>query len=134
MIDMQEEPIADGQQPMTSADAVSKVLYLYQGKRPSQASSKNLFLKNVGILRSSTRVETSAEMTLREQLAGEQESTSDLIELVDELKVRTEKAERELKEFKQQQQEEYNRVSELVLYLSSPSNLLSVFNSSGLMR
>ena len=44
-------------------------------------------------------------MTLREQLAGEQESISELIKLVDELKVRTEKAERELEEFKQQQQE-----------------------------
>ena len=91
---------------MTSADVVSKVLCLYQGKCPSQASSKNLFLKNVGILRSSTRAETSVEMTLQEQLAGEQESTSELVELVDELKVRTEKAKRELEEFKQQQQEE----------------------------
>ena len=61
---MQAEPVADGQQPMTSADVVSKVLYLNQGKPPSQASRKNFFLKNVGILRSSTRVETSAEMTL----------------------------------------------------------------------
>ena len=43
------------------------------------------------------------EMTLREQLASEQESTSELIKLVDELKVRTKKAERELEEFKQQQ-------------------------------
>ena len=68
---MQAEPVTDGQQPMTSADVVSKVLYLYQGKRPSQASNKNLFLKNVGILRSSTRAKTSAEMTLQEQLAGE---------------------------------------------------------------
>jgi hypothetical protein len=41
---------------------------------------------------------------------------------VDELKVRTEKAERELEEFKQQQQEEYNRLSELVLRLSSLGN------------
>ena len=61
-------------------------------------------------------------MTLREQLAGEQESTSKLIELVDELKVRIEKAKRELEEFKQQQHEEYNRLSELVLSLSSPGN------------
>ena len=61
-------------------------------------------------------------MTLREQLAGEQESTSKLIELVDELKVRIEKAKRELEKFKQQQQEEYNRLSELVLRLSSPGN------------
>ena len=42
-------------------------------------------------------------MTLQEQLVGEQESISELIELVDELKVRTEKAQRELDEFKQQQ-------------------------------
>ena len=59
-------------------------------------------------------------MTLQEQLAGEQESTSELVELVDELKVRIEKAERELEEF--QQQEEYNRLNELVLRLSSLGN------------
>jgi hypothetical protein len=41
---------------------------------------------------------------------------------VHELKVRTEKPERELEEFKQQQQEEYNRLSELVLRLSSSDN------------
>jgi hypothetical protein len=40
-------------------------------------------------------------MTLQEQLPGEQESTYELLELVDELKVRIEKAERELEEFKQ---------------------------------
>ena len=91
---------------MTSADVVSKVLCLYQGKHPSQASSKNFFLKNTSILRRSTRAETSTEMTLWEQLAGEQESTSELVELVDVLKVRIEKAERKLEEFKQQQQEE----------------------------
>jgi hypothetical protein len=32
---MQAEPVANGQQPMTSADVVSKVLCLYQGKPPS---------------------------------------------------------------------------------------------------
>jgi hypothetical protein len=36
--------------------------------------------------------------------------------------VRIEKAEREHEKFKQQQQDEYNRLSELVLRLSSPSN------------
>ena len=40
---MQAEPVADGQQPMTSADVVSKVLCLYQGKPLSQASMKTLF-------------------------------------------------------------------------------------------
>jgi hypothetical protein len=56
---------------------------------PRQAG-KTFFLKNVGILRSSTRAETSAEMTLWEQLAGEQESTAALVELVDVLKRKTE--------------------------------------------
>jgi hypothetical protein len=51
---------------MTSADVVSKVLCLYHGKPPSQASRKNLFLKYAGILRSSTRAKTLAEITLRE--------------------------------------------------------------------
>jgi hypothetical protein len=40
---MQAEPVADGQQPMTSVDVVFKVLYLSQGKPPYQASRKNLF-------------------------------------------------------------------------------------------
>ena len=118
---MQEEPVADGQQLVTSADVVSKVLYLYQGKRPSQASSKNLFLKNAGILRSSTRAETSAEMTLREQLAGEQESTAALIKLVDELKRKIEESKMEFEEFKKRQQK-YNRLCEQVMHLSSLSN------------
>ena len=61
---MQAEPVADGQQPMTSADVVCKVLYVYQGKAPSQGSGNNLFLKNAGIQTSSTRIETSAERML----------------------------------------------------------------------
>ena len=46
---MQAEPIADGQQPITSADVVCKVLCIYQGKAPSQGSGNNHFLKNAGI-------------------------------------------------------------------------------------
>ena len=46
---MQAEPVTDGQQPMTSADVVCKVLYVYQGKASSQESGNNLFLKNAGI-------------------------------------------------------------------------------------
>jgi hypothetical protein len=61
------------------------------------------FLKNAGILRSSTRAETLAEMILREQLTGEQESTTALVELVDELERKTEESEREFKEFKKRQ-------------------------------
>ena len=32
---MQAEHVADGQQPMTSADVVCKVLYVHKGKAPS---------------------------------------------------------------------------------------------------
>ena len=122
MEDIQAEPIADGQQTMTSADVVSKVLCLYQGKPPSRASRKILFLKNAGILRNSTRAKTSTQMTLQEQLAGEQESTAALVELVDELKREIEESEREFEEFKKRQQEEYNRLCEQVMRLSSPGN------------
>ena len=119
---MQAEPVADGQQPMTSVDVVSKVLCLYQGKPPSQASRKTLFFKNAGILRSSTKAETSAQMTLQKQLADEQESIAALIELVDELKRKIEESEREFEEFKKRQQEEYNRLCEQVMRLSSLGN------------
>ena len=119
---MQAEPVADEQQPMTTADVVSKVLYLYQGKPPSQESRKNHFLKNIGILRSFTRAETSTKMTLREQFAGEQESIAALVELVDELKRKIEDSKREFEEFKKLQQEEYNRLCEQVMRLSSPGN------------
>jgi hypothetical protein len=84
---------------------------------PPLGQAGKTFFKNVGILRSSTRAETSVEMTLQEQLAGEKESTVALIELVDELK-----SEREFEEFKKRQQEEYNRLYEQVMRLSSPGN------------
>ena len=42
---MQAEPVADGQQPITSADIVSKVLCIHQGKAPSQGSDNNLFCR-----------------------------------------------------------------------------------------
>jgi hypothetical protein len=32
---LQAEPVADGQQPITSADVVCKVLCIHQGKAPS---------------------------------------------------------------------------------------------------
>jgi predicted transcriptional regulator len=79
-------------------------------------------LKNAGILRNSTRAETSVEMTLQEQLAGEQESIVVLVELVDKLKRKPEESEREFEEFKKQGQEEYNRLCDQVMCLSSPGN------------
>ena len=59
---------------------------------PLPGKQQKPFFKDAGILRSSTRAETSVEMTLREQLASEQESTVALVELVDELKRKTEKS------------------------------------------
>ena len=116
---MQVEPIADGQQPITSADVVCNVLCVHQGKAPSQGSGINLFLKNVGIQTSSTRIETSAERMLRERLIAEQESSANLVEQVDELKRKIEKTEREFDMFKIQQQEKYNKLCEDMTRFSS---------------
>ena len=99
---MRAEPVADGQQTITSADVVCKVLYVHQGKDPSQGSGNNPFLQNAGIQTSSTRTETSMERMLREQLAAEQESFTALVDQVDELKRKIEKTEREFEEFKVQ--------------------------------
>ena len=63
-----------------------------------------------------------AKITLREQLGGEQERSVALVELVDELKRKTEESEKEFEEFKKRQQEEYNRLFEQVMRLSSPGN------------
>ena len=97
---MQAEPIANGQQPITSADVICKVLYIHQGKAPSQGSGNNLFLKNAGIQTSSTRTKTSAERMLQEQLAAKQESSAALVDQVDELKRKTKKTKREFEEYK----------------------------------
>ena len=79
-------------------------------------------MKNAGILRSSTRAETSAKIMVQDQLASEQESFTTLVELVDEMKRKTEKSKREFEEFKKWQQEEYKRLYEQVMHLSSPGN------------
>ena len=97
---MQAEPVADGQQPITSDDVICKVLCVHQGKASSQGSGNNLFLKNASIQTSSTKIETSVERILQEQLAAEQESSAALINQVDELKRKTEKTKRELEEYK----------------------------------
>ena len=119
---MQIEPVANGQQPITSAYVVCKVLYIYQGKAPSQRSGNNFYLKNVGIQTSSTRTETLKERMFREQLAAEQESYAALVDQVDELKRKTENTERELEGYKKRQQEEYNNLCELCMSFSSSSN------------
>jgi hypothetical protein len=44
---MQAEPIADGEQPMTSADVVFKVLCLSQDKPPPRQVAKTLFWRKL---------------------------------------------------------------------------------------
>ena len=119
---MQAEYVADGQQLMTSTDIVCKVLCVSQGKADSQGSGNNLFLKNAGIQNISSRVETSIEITLWEQLAAGQESNAALVELLDELRRKTKKADGEFEEFKKRQEEEYNRLCEQVMRLGFPGN------------
>ena len=58
---------------------------------------------------------------LWQQLVAEQESSANLDNQVDELNRRTEKTERELEEFKIQQQEEYNKLHEDIMRFSSSS-------------
>ena len=60
---MRAEPIADGHEPMTSADVVPMVLCLFHGQVHSQVSGKKLFLNNAGIP-TSLFEETSAERML----------------------------------------------------------------------
>ena len=123
---IQAEPVADGQQPMTSADVICKVICVYQGKPPSQGSDNNLFLKNASIQTSFTRTETSVERMLQEQLAAKQKSSATLVDQVDEPKRKTKKIERELVEYKKRQQEEYNNLCELCTHFSSSSNSQSL--------
>jgi hypothetical protein len=113
------KPIADGQQPMISADVVSMVHRLSQFKAPSEASGNSLFWKNVGVWTSST---TSAKRMLREQLVADQESFAALAEQVDELKRKTEKTEREFEEFKRQRQEEFNKLHEDIMRITYSGN------------
>ena len=60
-------------------------------------------MKNAGIQTSSTKIETSTERILQKQLAAKQESSTALVDQVDELKRKTEKTEREFEEYKKQQ-------------------------------
>jgi hypothetical protein len=80
------------------------------------------FLKNASIMRNSTGAKTSAEMTLQAQLDVDQEITSELVELVLELQRRIEMAEMLVEEFKQKQQEEYNRIIMLIVRFSFLGN------------
>ena len=88
---MRVEHVADGHEPMISADVVSTFLCLSHGQVHSQVSGNTIFLKNAGIPTSSARTETLAERMLREQLVAEQKSSANLIEQVDELKRKIEK-------------------------------------------
>ena len=100
---MRAEPVADGHEPMTSADVVPKILCLSHGQVHF------------------ARAKTSAERILQDQLVAKQESFANLVEQVDELKMKTQKTKREFEEFKIQQQEEYNKLCEDIMRFNSSS-------------
>ncbi|XP_062224721.1 uncharacterized protein LOC133923435 [Phragmites australis] len=98
---MMAEPVADGEAPRSSAEVISKVL--------TQDSFNSSFLKNAGLQTSSTKLVTSTERALREELAVEKQSSVVLHEEVDTLKKKAQladealaKTQREFTEFRQQ--------------------------------
>ncbi|KAG2481290.1 hypothetical protein PVAP13_6NG168300 [Panicum virgatum] len=114
---MEAEPAVVGQAPMSSAEVVSKVLY--------HNSSNNTFLKNVGILMISTKIEKSTEKTLQKEQSTAQQISTSLHHEVDELKKNskiTEQAlantQRELEVFKKQM-EENNLLLNRILHLNN---------------
>jgi hypothetical protein len=117
---MRTKPVADGHETMTSANVVSKVLASPRAKSTPRSVAAS-FLKNTGIPISFARTETSAERTFWEQFVAEQESSANLVEQLDELKRKKEKTERRFKEFKIQQQEEYNQPCEDIMRFNSSS-------------
>ena len=99
---MRTQPFADGQAPMSSVEVVSEVL---------SRNSSNTILKNVGIPTSSTKTKTSTESVLQQELAAEKQGSADLRQEVEELKKKLDvveqawaKTQRELEEFKKQQE------------------------------
>ncbi|XP_066348306.1 uncharacterized protein [Miscanthus floridulus] len=99
---MRTQPFADGQAPMSSVEVVSEVL---------SRNSSNTILKNVGIPTSSTKTKTSTESVLQQELASEKQGSADLRQEVEELKKKLDvveqawaKTQRELEEFKKQQE------------------------------
>jgi hypothetical protein len=59
---------------------------------------------------------------LQEQLATEQESSTALVNQVNELKSMTEKTEKELEEYKRAQLESFNNLRKLCMQISSSGN------------
>ena len=95
------------------ADIVSKVL--------SQVIYNTFSLKNAGIRTSCSR--------LQEWLAAHQESSAVLAEQVDQLKRKAENTDREFEKFKKQQQEEYNKLHQHIMLLST-GNSRGLFGST----
>ncbi|XP_066167015.1 uncharacterized protein [Oryza sativa Japonica Group] len=118
-----EEPVPDGETPRTSAEVVSKVL--------SRDNSNTTFLKNAGLQMSSKKSVTPTEAALQEELAAEKQSLAilhaEVVELKEQANLANEalaKTQKELAEFKQQQ-EENNLLLRRILSLSQGNLNLS---------
>jgi len=83
-------PVPDGEEPISSAQIVAKVL-------TEDSSMSNTFLKNSGLQsRCSSRSVSLTERELREQLEAERQAKAALQEQVDALKMKSEIADENL--------------------------------------
>ena len=99
-------PVPDGEEPISSAQIVAKVL-------TDDSSMSNTFLKNAGLQsRCSSRSVSSTERELREQLEAERQAKAALQEQVDALKKKSEIADENLAKTQKQLDETTKTVEE----------------------
>ena len=122
---IQADSVAEGHEPMTSADVVSKVICASQGKNESQDSGSSLFLKNAGIQIRSTRTSTSSEPEIRMSVDELCRTYTTRVEL-EEVRKMTQDAVETLLEYKKKSEEEIMFLrSELLGGFPSGKSLLS---------
>ena len=97
--------------PPTATTQPGNGVYSQAEHRISTMLTHTFSLKNTGIRTSCSR--------LWEWLAAQQESSAGLAEQVDQLKRKAENTDREFEEFKKHQQEEYNKLCEHIMLLST---------------
>jgi len=99
-------PVPDGEEPISSAQIVAKVL-------TEDSSMSNTLLKNAGLQsRCSTRSVSSTKRELREQLEAERQAKAALQEQVDALKKKSEIADENLAKTQKQLDETTKIVEE----------------------
>jgi len=109
---IQAEPVADGQQPITSADVVCKVLCVHQARPPPREAATTFFWRMFV-----SRQAPPEQRHRRRECFGNSLLLNRKVLL--SLLIKTE---RELEEYKKWQQEEYNNLHELCTRFNTFSN------------